>query len=91
MKCPLFRRQHFQRHFIEWKLLHFGPNKTEVRSQGFNWPLVIIGFDNSLVPNMRQAIIWIKAGIVQWCICVTQTQLIHGSQQATYATIRSMK
>ena len=33
-------------------------------SLGSNWQYIIIGSDNGLVPNRRQAIIWTNAGVV---------------------------
>ena len=36
-------------------------------SSGFNW-YVIIGSDNGLAPNRRQAIIWTNGGLVYWRI-----------------------
>ena len=53
-----FYRWHFHMHFLEWKVLYFDLNFTEVCSQGFNWQNVCIGSGNGLVPNRRQAIIW---------------------------------
>ena len=35
-------------------------------SLGSNWQYVIIGSDNGLAPNRRQAIIWTNEGPVYW-------------------------
>ena len=64
---PFFRR-HFQMHFLEWKLLYFDSNFTEVCSLGFKSQWAIIGSDNGLVPTRRQAFIWANGGLVHWRI-----------------------
>ena len=55
---PTFCRQHFNLHFLQWKLLCFDSNFTEICSQGYTSCYSSIHSDNSLVPNRRQAIIW---------------------------------
>ena len=42
----------------------------EICSLWSNWQYVIIGSDNGLAPNRRQAIIWTSDGLVYWCIYV---------------------
>ena len=60
------RRQHFQEHFLEWKLLNFNHNFTEICSLEFNWQYGSIGSDNGLAMHRRQAIIWTNDGIGYW-------------------------
>ena len=36
-KWTTFCRQHFEMHFLEWKLLHFDSNNTEICSWGASW------------------------------------------------------
>ena len=38
---------------------------------GSNWQCVIIGLDNGLASNRRQAIIWTNDGIVYWHMYVS--------------------
>ena len=40
----------------------------EICLQGSDWQSAIIGSDNDLVPNRRQAIICISGGLVYWCL-----------------------
>ena len=61
-------RRHFQMHFLEWKLLYFKLNFTEVCSQGSNWQYASIGSDNGWVPIRWQAIICNNVGLVYWSI-----------------------
>ena len=42
-KWPPFHRQHFQIHFLEWKLLYFNSNFSEISSQGSNDQYTSIG------------------------------------------------
>ena len=58
-------------HFVEWKVLNFDSNFTEVSSQGSNWQYVSIGSGNGLAPNRRQAITWTKAYLVHRRIYAT--------------------
>ena len=67
-KWSPFRRRIFCTHFRKWKLLYFDSNLIEVCSQGSNWQCVLIGSDNGLEPNRRQAIIWSNAFLVCWRI-----------------------
>ena len=67
-KWPQIRRRYFQMHFIEWKVLKFDYNFTEVCSTGFNEQYPSIGLDNGLAPNMRQAIMWSNAHPIHWRI-----------------------
>ena len=49
-------------------------------SLGSNWRYVIIGPDNGLAPNRRQAIIWTNDGLFHWCIthiCVTRPRRVN--------------
>ena len=58
IKSQLFRRRHFQTHFLEWNSSIYYYNFTEVCSLGSNWRQPSIGLDNGLAPNRRQEIIW---------------------------------
>ena len=42
----------------------------EVCSWGSNWQWPSIGFGNALAPNRRQAISWVNADPIHWCIYV---------------------
>ena len=61
-------QMNFQIHFLEWKLLYFNSNFTEVCSQKSNWQYASIGSDNGMAPNRRQAIIWDNAVPIHWRI-----------------------
>ena len=63
-KWPPFRRRSFQKHFLERKPLNFKQYFIEMYSLGSYWQYVIIGLDNGLAPNRRQAIIWTNDGLV---------------------------
>ena len=63
-----FCRRHFQVQFLEWKLLNFKSNFTEICSLGSNWQYGTIGSDNGLAPNRQQVIIWANVGMLYWCI-----------------------
>ena len=67
-KWPAFRRQYFQVHFREWKLLYFDWYFIEFCSLGSNWQKLRIGLYNGLAPNRRQAIIWTNAVPIHWRI-----------------------
>ena len=54
--------------FLDWKVLYFDSNFTEVCSQGSNWQQPSIGSDNGLAPNRRQAIIWTNVDPIHWHI-----------------------
>ena len=62
VKWTTFCRQHFQMHFLEWKLFNFDQYFTAGCSWGSNLQYSIIGSDNGLAPTRRQAIIWTKDG-----------------------------
>ena len=47
-KWSPFSRGYFQGHFLEWKLLNFNCNFTELCSLGPNWQYCSIGSDNGL-------------------------------------------
>ena len=68
MAAIKFRRRHFQVHFLEWKLLNFKENLTEMCSLGSDSQHARIGSDNGLAPNRRQAIIWTNYGLGYWRI-----------------------
>ena len=51
-------RQHFQMHFLEWKLWYSDSNLAEICSQESNWQYPSIGSGNGLAPNRWQAITW---------------------------------
>ena len=51
---PIFCKQQFQINFREWKYLNFPWYMTGKCSRGFNWQLVSIVSDNSLVPTRRK-------------------------------------
>ena len=53
-------RQHFQKHFREWKFLYFDSNFTEVGSEVSNWEWVSICSGNGLAPDKRQ-VTWTSA------------------------------
>ena len=67
-KWSTFCRRHFQTRFLEWKLFHFISNFIEICSHGLNYQSAIIGSNDGLAPNRRQAIIGTKGGIVHWRI-----------------------
>ena len=56
----------FSNAFLWWKCMNFDYNFTEVCSQGSSLQYSIIGLDNGLAPNRRQAIIWTNDGL---CFC----------------------
>ena len=66
-KTVAISQWHFQMHFLECKLMNF-KYFTEMCSLLFSWQYVIIGSNNSLVPNRQQAIIWTNVGQVYWRI-----------------------
>ena len=76
-KWLLFRRQHFQMHFLEWKLLNFEQDFTKICSLVSNWQYVSIGSDNGLASNRCQAIIWSNVCMLYWHICITQLQWVN--------------
>ena len=51
-------------HFLEWKLLYFDENFTEICILGSNKQYSSIILDNGLAPDWRQAIIWTNDGLV---------------------------
>ena len=53
------------------KAFNFKWHFIELCYLGSNWQYVIIGLDNGLAPNRRQAIIWTNDGLVNWCIYVS--------------------
>ena len=55
-------------HFLEWNLLNFKYNFTEIWSLGFSWQYGIIGSDNGLAPVRRQDIILASHGLAYWCM-----------------------
>ena len=55
-------------HFLEWKLLSFKLNFTELCSLWSYWQYSSIGSNNGLVPNRRWAIIWANDSLACWCI-----------------------
>ena len=72
-----FRRWHFQVHLLEWKLLNFKWNFTEICCLGYNWQYGSIVSDNGLVPNRRQPIIWRNVGMLYWH--VTRPQWVNAN------------
>ena len=76
-KWLLFGRQHFQMHFLEWKLLNFEQDFTKICSLVSNWQYVSIGSDNGLASNRCQAIIWSNVCMLYWHICITQLQWVN--------------
>ena len=64
-------------HFLEWKLLNSNWYLIEICSSWFNWQCVVIGSDNGLAPNRRQAIIWTNDGLVYWRIGVARPQWVN--------------
>ena len=62
----IFKCISFQVHFLEWKLLNFKGNFTEIFSLGFNWQYGSIGSNNALAPNRRQVIIWTNDDLGYW-------------------------
>ena len=70
-KWPPFHRRYFQMHFLEWKILNFKRNVTEICSLGSNWKYGSIGLDNGLAPKRRQAIIWSNVCMFYWHIYAT--------------------
>ena len=66
--------------FFKWKLLFsLDWNFTEVCFQRSNWQKAIIGSDNGLAPNRRQAIIWTNGGLVYGRIYAS-----HGLNKLSY-------
>ena len=43
-KWLTFCTQHFQMHFVEWKVLYFDSNLNELGSRGFNWDNWFMGW-----------------------------------------------
>ena len=66
-----FRRQYFQTHFHEWKVLYFDSNFTEICSLVSNWQEVSIGSGNGVAPSRWQAITWTNADQVHQRIYAT--------------------
>ena len=62
-----FPRRYFHTDFLARYLYCFS-NFTDIRSQRLKWQYTIIGQDNGLAPNRRQAIIWTKDRRVNWSI-----------------------
>ena len=63
-------------HLFKWKLLNFEWYFIEMCSLGSTWQYIIIGSDNGLAPNRRQAIIWTNDSLVNWHICATRPQWV---------------
>ena len=62
-------RQHFQTHFLEWKLMYFDWNFIEICSKGpFNNISVYWFRYKGLALVRRKKIIWTNDGVVYWCI-----------------------
>ena len=76
-KWPPFRRRNFQVHFLEWKLLNFEFNFTEICSLWSNRQYGSTDSDNRLVPNRWQAIIWTHDALTYWRIYVTRAQWVN--------------
>ena len=57
-------RRHFQTHFLEWKLLYFDSDFTEIYFQGSNLKYASIGSKKGLVLIRQQAIIWTNDSLV---------------------------
>ena len=57
--------------FSWMKSFHLYQNFIEVCFYRSNWQYANIGLDNGLGLNMRQAIIWTKAGKIRWRIYAT--------------------
>ena len=68
-----FGRWHFKISFLDWKLLYFYSNSTEVCFQGSVYSLGSVGTDNDLSPTRRQAIIWTNYDLV--CIYASLDEL----------------
>ena len=64
---PSFRI-YFQMHFLEWNVLCFDSNFTEVCSRRSNLQCDSLVFGNGLAPNRQQAINWTDADTVHWRI-----------------------
>ena len=62
--APLLEDDIFPIHFIEWILLYFNSNFTEICSQGSNYQYASTGSDYGLAPVRHQAFIWTKGGLV---------------------------
>ena len=58
-----FCRQHFQMHFLEWKLLHINSNFSESCLQGSS-DKVVIGYGNGLILSRHQSINWISGDLI---------------------------
>ena len=66
-----FHKRYIHKHFLEWKVLYFEWDFTEVCSfcsLGSNWQQPSIGLESGLAPNRRQANIWINVGPIHWHI-----------------------
>ena len=59
---------HFPVNLLEWKLLNFKYNFTEICSLKSNWQYHSIGLDNSSAPIRQQAIIWANDSLAYWRI-----------------------
>ena len=65
-KMAVICRRYFRAHFLEWQLLNFNYNFTEICSFGSNWQYKSIGSDNCLTPNRHQAIISTNDVLSYW-------------------------
>ena len=79
------RKRYFHMHFREWKVVYFDENFTETCSLGSNKQYLIIGLDNGLAPNRRQAIIWTNADPIHWRIYAA---LGEGDEFLTWLRVR---
>ena len=48
-KYPIFCKQHFKMHFVEWKYLNLHNNFTEIHSSESSWQKLNSGSENGLV------------------------------------------
>ena len=70
-KWPIFRRRHFQKHFLLNGNCCIFANLAEIFSQGSKYQHAVIGSDDGLTPNRWQAFIWINGDLVYWHIAAS--------------------
>ena len=84
-KWPPLARQHFQVHFLEWKLTNFKWNFTEICSLGSDWQYgsigwdtdawvgcIISGSDNSKAPKSHYLNEWWSRLLTHICVTLPQ-------------------
>ena len=76
----------FQRHFLEWNVLYFPLNFTEICSNESNYQYANIGIDDDLLQNRQQSIIWTNVSLVYWHIYASLG--VNGLIHFTYQVIQ---